>query len=109
MSRGGRRPGAGRPKDAFLEFQRARRDAVARVVTATRWRAAILGMLEKIEEGDALAFRALAPYVMGAPPKEITVKVDVESRIRAMASDLGLDPDEAVREAMAHLEATRVG
>jgi hypothetical protein len=96
---GGRRPGAGRKTRTTAEEQASRRDVVLRVVTTKRWAEVVLGMVAKAASGDAKAFAELAPYVMGAKPKELTVTVDVEARIRAMAAAAGIDPDDALAEA----------
>lgn len=78
MAKGGARPGAGRKKSSTLEYQASRRATVERVVTDAEWTKAIEGMLAAIAEGNAKAFAALAPYVMGAAPKEVTVKGDTD-------------------------------
>jgi hypothetical protein len=54
------------------------RTVVEQAVTPEKWREAVEGMLASIKEGNAKAFSALAPYVMGAPPKEVTVKGDAD-------------------------------
>lgn len=54
------------------------RAVVEEVVTPEKWKAAVEGMLATIAEGNSKAFTALAPYVMGAAPKEVTVKGDAD-------------------------------
>jgi hypothetical protein len=74
----GRRPGAGRKSDKTIEYQAGMRQVVEEVVTPEKWREAIEGMLLSIKDGNAKAFTALAPYVMGAAPKEVTIKGDAD-------------------------------
>jgi hypothetical protein len=107
VPRGGSRPGAGRKRKPVEEQQAANRDVFLAVVTAKRWRAAVFGLLAKAAEGDALAFRALAPYVMGAAPKELTIRVDVAERIREAARAAGIDPQDALDEAERILAQTK--
>lgn len=56
------------------------RAVVERVVTPEKWEAAVAGMLDTIAAGNSKAFVALAPYVMGAVPKEISGQVDKDGR-----------------------------
>lgn len=76
--RGGSRPGAGRKSLKTIDYQAGMRQVVEDVVTPEKWRDAVEGMLQTIKEGNSKAFSALAPYVMGAPPKEVTVKGDAD-------------------------------
>lgn len=90
---GGKRAGAGRKSAATQDYQATMRGVVEQVVTAPRWRAAIEGMLVQIAEGNAKAFSALAPYVMGAAPKEIRVSGDGPLRLEVVYVDRPIDAE----------------
>ena len=71
--RGGARPGAGRKSRKTRNYQHTMLEVVQMRVTPDRWARAIDGMLDSIESGNAKAFAVLAPYVMGAAPKDVQV------------------------------------
>jgi hypothetical protein len=80
MPAGGARNGAGRKSDTTLAYQAARRSQVEEIVTPEQWDKAVRSMLRQIQKGNVKAFGALAPYVMGAAPKEISGTVDGDGR-----------------------------
>ena len=91
--------GAGRKSDATLFYQASRRGQVEEIITPQKWASCIKAMLRETVKGNVRAFGALTPWVMGAAPKEITVTLDVEARIRALALAAGLEPEDALEEA----------
>lgn len=98
-----RAAGAGRKTAATQEYQASRRGQVEEIVTGPEWAKVIRKQLRLAQEGSVKSAAWLAPWVMGAEPKEITVTVDVEARIRAMAIAAGLAPEDALREAQSIL------
>ena len=87
-------------KDALtLHYQRSQRGTVEEIVTREEWAAVVRKQLVLAKNGSSRAVAWLTPWVMGAEPKEVTVTVDVEARIRALAIAAGLAPEDALTEA----------
>jgi hypothetical protein len=92
-------PGAGQKSATTLAYQSSRRGQVEEIVTPHAWASVIRAMLRQAQQGNVKAATWLQPWVMGAEPKELTVTVDLEARVRALALATGFDPEEAVAEA----------
>jgi len=91
--------GSGQKSAVTLAYQSSRRGQIEEIVTAAEWDRVIRGVLKQAKRGNVKAAAWLAPWVMGAEPKEITVTADVEARVRALALQAGYDPEEALVEA----------
>ena len=74
--RGGRRPGSGRKSLHTAEYQATRRAQVEAIVTAEEWAKAVRALLKEAQRGNVKAFGVLAPYVVGALPREVSGEVD---------------------------------
>lgn len=98
--------GAGRKSPLTLAYQASRRGQVEEIITPEKWASCVKAMVRETVKGNVRAFEALVPWVMGAEPKEITVQVDVEERIRILAAAIGLEPADALREAQSILALT---
>lgn len=101
-----RSPGAGKKSAETVAYQGSRRGQVEQVVTAEEWEKVIRAQLRQAKRGNVKAAAWLTPWVMGAEPKEIRVQVDVEERIRILAAAIGLEPEDALREAQGLLAIT---
>lgn len=73
---GGRRPGAGRKSAHSQAYQAMRRAQVEEIVTAEEWAKVVRALLKEAQRGNVKAFGAIAPYVLGALPKEVSGEVD---------------------------------
>lgn len=80
--KGGARPGAGAKKHDSLEYQASQRAVVERIVTQEKWAEAVEAMLKEVKAGNVKAWFTIAPYVLGAPPKEVTLKGDDTAPLR---------------------------
>ncbi|HKA83083.1 MAG TPA: hypothetical protein VKD21_04435 [Acidimicrobiales bacterium] len=89
--------GSGQKSAVTLAYQSSRRGQIEEIVTAAEWDRVIRGVLKQAKRGNVKAAAWLAPWVMGAEPKEVTVHV--EARVRAFALAAGIDPEVAVAEA----------
>lgn len=73
---GGRRAGAGRKAQPLEERQFGMRQVVVDAVTDDDWRQVTATALTQAKDGDATARAWLSSWVMGAAPKELTLKGD---------------------------------
>jgi hypothetical protein len=73
MARGGARPGAGRKKKDTKVLQIANREVVLAQVDAAALRLMVDGIVAEAANGNAKAFAAIAPYLLGSPGQEIQV------------------------------------
>ncbi len=107
--RGGVRPGAGRPTNALMAYQTNMRELIRLCIDENEVREVIASIIDQAKKGNPVAIGFFIKYVFGTPPDEVKMKIDIETRIRMIATTHGLDPDLAVDEAMAVLqETTRV-
>ena len=76
---GGSRPNAGRKPKRTEQYQVKMRAIIEETVTAQDWRDVVKMALQDAKDGDKDARRWLAPWVVGAEPKEVTVKGDEDA------------------------------
>ena len=97
MPRGGKRAGAGRPRKIVQDGQGHNLSVLQAIFTEESVRKIADTLRKRLEAGDPDAWRVGLAYLFGAVPKQ--VNVDITLRLRQLAEQLGLDPDEAVKEA----------
>lgn len=97
MPRGGKRPGSGRPRKEVKDWQGRNLLVLQSVFTEESVKQVADTLRQRLEVGDPDAWRVGLAYLFGAVPKQVTV--DITVRLRQMAEELGLDPDEAIKEA----------
>jgi hypothetical protein len=95
MPRGGRRPGAGRPRRAQEEYWHRRRTLLQQTVSDADWIEIVQRAIEQARAGDRYAREWLASYVAGPPPKEVTLRGDGEMPLTIREIVVEMQPEEA--------------
>lgn len=78
---GGPRPGAGRKKAETVDYQVTMRAQFEAAVTPDDWREIITEAVGKAKAGDSSARAWLTPWLVGAEPREVTVRGDADQPV----------------------------
>lgn len=100
---GGKRAGSGRKPQVVKDWQGRNLLILQSVLGEDSIRKIADTLRQHLEAGDPDAWRVGLGYLFGAVPKQ--VNVDITLRLRQMAEQMGLDPDEAVKEAQRIISA----